>query len=85
MDNKPSTALIKFSKSEIEIIINSLHMTTTTIIPTEENGQWKKPYEAILKDLIDIKKSLLEKERQYAISGEKETESYNQETCETCN
>ena len=66
------TALVKFSKSEIELLINSLYMSTTTKIPTEQDGRWKTPYESLLKDLKDIKRNMLEKARQNAISGKKE-------------
>ena len=54
------TALIKFSKNEIELLINSLHMSISTVVPCVENGEWKKPYETIQKDLIDIKLQLIE-------------------------
>ena len=47
-------------------------MSTTTKIPTEQDGGWKTPYESLLKDLKNIKRNMLEKARQNAISGKKE-------------
>jgi len=41
------TAVIKFSESEIECLVNSLYITTSLKVPTENNGSWKKPYEML--------------------------------------
>ena len=71
------TALIKFSKNEIELLINSLHMSISTVVPCVENGNWKKPYETIKKDLIDIKLQLIEKEREVKIDVKKEETGVN--------
>jgi|TARA_R110000824_G_scaffold185055_11_gene366000 hypothetical protein len=49
------TINIKYTDSEVNLLINSLVMTCTTQIPTEDNGQWKRPYEKLLKDLKTIK------------------------------
>ena len=49
------TINIRYTDSEINLLINSLVMTCTTQIPTEDNGQWKRPYEKLLKDLKTIK------------------------------
>ena len=43
------TALIKFTKSEVQLLINSLHMSISTVVPCVENGNCKKPYEKIQK------------------------------------
>jgi hypothetical protein len=71
------TALIKFSKNEIELLINSLHMSISTVVPCVENGEWKKPYETIQKDLINIKLQLIEKEREVKIDVKKEETGVN--------
>ena len=52
------TALIKFSESEIECLVNSLYMTTSLKVPTENNGDWKTPYKMLLKEVEDIKYQL---------------------------
>ena len=49
------TINVKYTDSEINLLINSLIMTCTTQIPTEDNGAWKRPYEQLLKDLKKIK------------------------------
>ena len=67
-----STVTIKYTKEELELLINSLTMTCTTQVPTEAHGKWKTPYESLLKDLKNIKRNMLEKARQNAISGKKE-------------
>ena len=79
------TALIKFSKNEIELLINSLHMSISTVVPCVENGEWKKPYETIQKDLIDIKSQLIEKERNSRVDVKKEeTGANNPSECYNC-
>ena len=66
------TALIKFTKSEIQLLINSLHMSVSTVVPCVDSGEWKRPYEKLLKDLKGIKdKGLLLKEK-----GEKNERIY---------
>ena len=57
-----STVTIKYTKQELELLINSLTMTCTTQVPTEDTGLWKKPYESLLKDLKKILHQLREKE-----------------------
>ena len=58
------TINVKYTDSEINLLINSLIMTCTTQIPTEDNGAWKRPYEQLLKDLKKIKgKALTLKEK----------------------
>ena len=79
------TALIKFSKNEIELLINSLYMSISTVVPCVENGEWKKPYEIIQKDLINIKLQLIEKEREVKIDVKKEeTVVNNPAECLNC-
>ena len=71
------TALIKFTKNEIELLINSLHMSISTVVPCVENGEWKKPYVKIQKDLLNIVEQFIEKEREINISGTKEETGTN--------
>jgi len=79
------TALIKFTKSEVQLLINSLHMSISTVVPCVENGNWKKPYEKIQKDLINITEQFIEKEREIKISGKKEKSGVNNPAeCYTC-
>ena len=79
------TALIKFTKNEIELLINSLHMSISTVVPCVENGEWKKPYETIQKDLINIKSQLIEEERKVRVDVNKEeTGTNNPSECYNC-
>ena len=79
------TALIKFTKSEVELLINSLHMTISTVVPCVENGEWKKPYEKIQGDLQKIVGQFIEKEREITINGTKEkTGANNPAECYDC-
>ena len=49
------TALIKFTKNEVQLLINSLHMSITTVVPCVEGSEWKKPYKNLKKDLKKIR------------------------------
>ena len=77
------TALIKFSDSEIECVVNSLFMTTSLKVPTEHNGDWKTPYRMLLKEVEGINYQLKEKKRD-TINDTKETYQAP-ESCENCN
>ena len=46
-----SSATIKFSRQEIEILINTLELVLTTNLPIDKN--FLKPYEVIRKDFPD--------------------------------
>ena len=61
------TALIKFTKSEVQLLINSLHMSVSTIVPCVDSSEWKKPYKKLEKDLKKIRNDLTEKEREMRI------------------
>ena len=79
------TALIKFTKSEVQLLINSLHMSISTVVPCVESGEWKKPYEKIQGDLQKVVSQFIEKEREIRISGTKEeTRANNPEECYDC-
>ena len=72
-----ATALIKFTRSEVQLLINSLHMSISTVVPCVENGEWKKPYEKIQKDLKSITEQFIEKEREININVKKEETGVN--------
>jgi hypothetical protein len=79
------TALIKFTRGEIELLINSLHMSISTVVPCVSDGEWKKPYERIKSDLIDVKEQLIEGEREIRVDVKKEeTGTNNPEECYDC-
>ena len=72
-----ATELIKFTRSEVQLLINSLHMSISTVVPCVENGEWKKPYEKIQKDLQNITEQFIEKEREININVKKEESGTN--------
>lgn len=55
-------ALIKFSESEIDLLLTALYNTEKLNIPRIE-PKWKKPFSKLIRDLILIKNSI-EKEKQ---------------------
>jgi len=67
------TALIKFSETEIECLVNSLYMTTSLKVPTENNGDWKAPYRMLLK------------EKKRNIINDTKSTYQAPENCENCN
>ena len=78
--NNIGTAVIKFSESEIGLLINSLEMSISTVVPCVDSGEWKKPYEVLKKDLVDINKQLREKKRELPY----EKQRNNPSSCENC-
>ena len=62
-----ATVTIKYTESEVALLINSLQMTTSAKVPCVENGQWKAPYEKLKDDLIGVKDQLFEYKRQEII------------------
>ena len=77
------TALIKFSETEIECLVNSLYMTTSLKVPTENNGDWKAPYRMLLKEVESINYDLKEKKRN--IINDTKSTYQTPENCENCN
>ena len=61
------TAEIKFTKSEVQLLINSLHMSISTVVPCVDSSEWKRPYKKLEKDLKKITNQLTEKEREIRI------------------
>ena len=57
-------ALIKFSESEIDLILTALYNTEKLDIPRVKS-KWKRPYTNLIKELLHIKETLeREKEKQ---------------------
>lgn len=56
MNQKETTAKIKFSESEIDKLIWALTIVKTIRLPIEPD--WKVPYKALLKDLQIIKEKI---------------------------
>jgi len=75
-----STATIKFSKQEVEILINTLEFILSINLPINE--EFLKPYEVLRKDLNIIKKQLIEGEQ--SSNGHMTEEQFFGETCENC-
>ena len=78
--NNIGTAVIKFSESEIGLLIYSLEMSISTVVPCVDSGEWKKPYEVLKKDLVDINKQLREKKRELPYEKQRNSPS----SCENC-
>jgi hypothetical protein len=79
MSEPIGTVLIKFSESEIQTLINSLHMSITTVVPCVDDGKWKVPYEVLRKELQRMLKQLEEQKWEKRVDGTKEIEY-----CEPC-
>jgi len=75
--------VIKFSESELECLCNSLYMTSSLKVPTQENGEWKKPYKNLLKEVEGIKYKFREEKRKR--QNEPNKSYQNPEKCESCN
>ena len=79
------TVKFQITDSELVLLMNSLIMTTTTQIPTEDNGKWKNPYEKLLNDLKKIRSQILEfKEKRKNIEKNEVTGTQNPAECQTC-
>tara|TARA_X000001382_G_scaffold31931_1_gene20806 strand:+ start:426 stop:623 length:198 start_codon:yes stop_codon:yes gene_type:complete len=57
-----STATVKFTREEIEVILNSLKLILNTDLPIDED--FLKPYYVLKLDLEEIRKSLVDGEQQ---------------------
>ena len=80
MNRQIGTATIKFTDAEIQLLINSLHMSITTVVPCVDSGQWKVPYESLRKDLKRILNELEDKKWKDRTNGTIQ----NPAECETC-
>ena len=83
MSVEKGTVLIKFSETEVECLVNSLYMTTSLKVPTENNGDWKAPYRMLLKEVEGINYDLKEKKRN--IINDTKSTYQAPENCENCN
>lgn len=78
-------ATIKLSESEIQLVLNSLRMSTSTLVPCVDSGEWKVPYEQLEKDFVNILRQLRDYKR--GVQNDQKTESTSHEepsSCETC-
>ncbi len=78
-------ATIKLSESEIQLVLNSLRMSISTLVPCVDSGEWKVPYEQLEKDFVNILKQLREYKR--GVQNDQKTESTSDQEpqhCETC-
>jgi hypothetical protein len=73
-----STATIKFSRQEIETLINTLDLVLSMDLPIDED--FLKPYHSVKKDLGDIRKQLIEGEQQ--LNGHVTQKDFYGENCE---
>ena len=83
--NNQGVATIKLSESEIQLVLNSLRMSISTLVPCVDSGEWKVPYEQLEKDFVNILKQLREYKR--GVQNDQTTESTSDQDpqhCETC-
>ena len=80
MGEKVGTATIVFTDVEIQLLINSLHMSITTVVPCVDSGEWKVPYEMLRKDLKRILGELEDKKWEESTNGT----TQNPAECEAC-
>ena len=69
MNKQIGTATIKFTDAEIQLLVNSLHMSITTVVPCVDSGEWKVPYESLRKDLKRILNELEDKKWEERTNG----------------
>ena len=50
MDNE-GVVTIKLSESEIQLMLNSLRMSISTLVPCVDSGEWKVQYEQLESDI----------------------------------
>jgi len=75
-----STATIKFSRQEVETLINTLDLVLSMDLPIDEN--FLKPYHSVKKDLSDIRKQLIEGEQES--NGHMTKKDFYGNVCENC-
>ena len=75
-----STATIKFSRQEIETLINTLDLVLSMDLPIDED--FLKPYYSVKKDLSDIRKQLIEGEQES--NGHMTKEAFYGDVCKNC-
>ena len=75
-----STATNKFSRQEIEILINTVELVLSTNLPVDKD--FLKPYEVIRKDLTDIVNQL--KEGEQKSNRQVTVDEFYGKTCKNC-
>ena len=82
MDNQESTALIKLTKSEIEIVINSLQFTEEAAEHFDAPSMFTHK---IKHDFIQIRKDIIEGEEGNETKNKTKEENRNSpQACESC-
>lgn len=85
---------IKLSSNEISLLISSLGMLESTIVPCVDDGKWKVPYEQLKKELQKVQKAVIEKHKEVTILRNLEDRDDDMdmiimargpEKCENCN
>ena len=75
-----STATIKFSRQEIETLLNALDLALSINLPIDE--EFLKPYHSVKKDLNDIRKQLIDGEQES--NGHMTKEDFYGDVCQNC-
>jgi len=84
MDNE-GVVTIKLSESEIQLMLNSLRMSISTLVPCVDSGEWKVPYEQLESDIENILKQLRNYKREVLNDKKKEPTSYQEpQNCDPC-
>ena len=72
------TATIRYTKQEVEVHINALKFFL------RDPGQYRGPYEKLLKDMMRIKEEMLEKENEALINRDTEDQVVDASVCGVC-
>jgi hypothetical protein len=75
-----STATIKFSRHEVEILLNTLNFILSTNLPVDE--EFLKPYYALKSDLNKIRTQLLDGEQK--TNGHVTADEFYGDACQEC-
>tara|TARA_R100001244_G_C5118976_1_gene123036 strand:- start:378 stop:584 length:207 start_codon:yes stop_codon:yes gene_type:complete len=62
-----TTATIKFTKEEVNLLINNIDFMLSLNIPIEE--EWLKPYHKLKEDLLKISKEIIEGEQMNEVNS----------------
>ena len=71
-------ATIRYTKQEVEVHINALKFFL------RDPGQYRGPYEKLLKDMMRIKEEMLEKENEALINRDTEDQVVDASVCGVC-
>jgi len=85
MNKQKCIANIKFSQQEVELMINALQNQIRFEVPYIDTTDWRKPYEALIKDLKNIKKQMRKRVDDAMINREyNSTSTIQGSVCEVC-